>query len=403
MEIKRYLKTTDKNKKSIIFHSFSISNKRYKITSGLTIPVKDWNSETQVLKKSAENAQEYNQVLKNQRVEIENVFLECMRDKKAFTKELVDERLNPTEKVVIQKDFLFYLEEWLDSSKLTKTEGTMKSHLTTFKHLVEFSKKKNYTITFDSINREFYEKFTKFLFNDKGNFNANAGRHIKNIKTFLNDMTERGINTNMEYDKKFFKAFKDEPEIFALTIEELNQMSNIELGTKLDKVRDLFLFEAYTGLRFSDAQNLKHENPDSEFMLVPVIKTKDFLKLPLNEKAKSILKKYYDPEKKCVDLPKISNPRMNAYIKEICTQLEWTDKINVVKFKGVKRFEFQYEKKELVSTHTARRSFVTNALEIGIPPTLVMQLVGHKKLDTMKRYTKHNEKSLQEAINKFNL
>jgi site-specific recombinase XerD len=73
-----------------------------------------------------------------------------------------------------------------------------------------------------------------------------------------------------------------------------------------------------------------------------------------------------------------------------------------VKFKGVKRFEFQHEKRELVSTHTARRSIVTNALEIGIPPTLFMQLVGHKKLDTMKRYTKHNEKSLQEAINKFN-
>jgi site-specific recombinase XerD len=180
-------------------------------------------------------------------------------------------------------------------------------------------------------------------------------------------------------------------------------MSDIELGEKLDKVRDLFLFEAYTGLRFSDVQNLKHENPESDFILVPVIKTKDFLKLPLNDKAKAILKKYYDPLKKCVELPKISNQRMNSFIKDICVLLDWTDKITIVKFKGVKRFEFQYEKRELVSTHTARRSFVTNALEIGITPTLVMQLVGHKKLETMKRYTKHNEKSLMEAINKFNL
>lgn len=77
-------------------------------------------------------------------------------------------------------------------------------------------------------------------------------------------------------------------------------------------------------------------------------------------------------------------------------------KITVVNFEGVRSFEFQYEKKELVSTHTARRSFITNALEIRIPPTIVMHFVGHKKLDTMRRYTKHNEKSFQEAMNKFN-
>lgn len=402
IEVKQYLKTKDKTKRSVISHVIYADYERIKISSGISILVKNWNFTDQCLKSGTEHAAEYNNIIRQQIKQIEDIYLKATLAGEKFTKAYLEERFHDKKPEKGKKDFMEYLSEWIESSKLTKTEGTVKSHQTTYNHLEEFSKKKRYTILFETINREFYEQFTKFLFYEKDNFNANAGRHIKNIKTFLNDMTEQGINKNMEYDKKYFKAYKDEPEIFALTMDELKQMSEVDLDEKHDKVRDLFLFEAYTGIRFSDVQNLKHENPDSDFVLVPVIKTKDFLKLPLNKQAKAILKKYYDSETNQVELPKISNQRMNAYIKEICQILEWDEKITVVKFKGAKRFEFQFEKQELVSSHTARRSFVTNALELGIPPTLVMQLVGHKKVDTLKRYVKHNEKTLQDAINKFN-
>jgi site-specific recombinase XerD len=402
IEVKQYLKTKDKTKISVISHVIYSDYERIKISSKLSIPVKNWNFEEQCVKSGTEYAAEYNAMLKQQIKTIEDIYLKSVLAGVQFTKAYLEERFHEKKPEKGEKDFMELLPEWIESSRMTKTEGTIKSHQTTFNHLMEFAKKKRYAITFESINRDFYNQFTKFLFYDKDNFNSNAGRHIKNIKTFLNDMTEQGLNNNLEYDKKYFKAFKDEPEIFALTMDELKQMSVADLDEKLDKVRDLFLFEAYTGIRFSDVQNLKHENPNSDFVLVPVIKTKDFLKLPLNTKAKSILNKYFDVEANRVELPKISNQRMNSYLKEICQILEWDEKITVVKFKGVKRYEFQMEKQELVTTHTARRSFVTNALELGIPPTLVMQLVGHKKIDTMKRYAKHNEKTLQDAINKFN-
>lgn len=404
MQIKCYLKTTDKDGKSIVFHSFSIKGKRYKLTSGLTVPVKDWNFQTQLLKKNTENAQEYNQTLRKQGREIETVYLQCLLEGSEFSKELAQRKLRPKAADLDGRDFFRHMQEWIGGHRLrgTRTDGTLRNYQDTFNRIGEFTTNKKFPVTFETIDRRFYEQFTGYILHEKDNYNINAGRHIKNLKAFMNEMTERGINRNLEFKKKYFKVFKDEPEIFALSMAEIKQMSRADLDQRLDKVRDLFLLEAYTGIRFGDIQNLRHEDPESDYISVPVIKTKDYLNLPLNRQAKSILKKYYDPEKKFVDLPKISNYRMNTFLKELCNLLGWTEGVRVVRFKGAIMYETRREKWELVSTHTARRSFVTNALELGIPPTLVMQLVGHKKMDIMKRYTRHNDKSLQEAISKFN-
>ncbi len=403
IEIKQYLKTSDLTKTSVISHVIYINSKRIKVSSGLNIPVKNWNFDTQLLKKNTENALEYNDSLKKQKRQIEKIYLNAVLNGDNFTKTFLETKLVEENPGYVKKELLIFFQEWINNSKRDKTSGTIKNFQTTLNHIKKFSEKLKYNVLFETINRAFYDQFTNYLFGEKENFNSNVGRHIKNIKTFLNEMTENGDNNNLEYCKKYFKAYKDEPEIIALSVNELTQIRNCELEPRLDRVRDLFLFEAYTGLRFSDVQNLKHEKIESDFLLVPIIKTKDYLKLPLNQTAKAILEKYFDPQSNKVELPKISNQNFNLYIKEICKILEWKDNITVVKFRGVERFESQHEKHTLITTHTARRSFVTNALELGIPPTIVMQLVGHKKLETMKRYTKHNEPILTEAINKFNI
>jgi len=52
---------------------------------------------------------------------------------------------------------------------------------------------------------------------------------------------------------------------------------------------------------------------------------------------------------------------------------------------------------ELISTHTARRTFVTLSLEKGMRPEVVMEITGHKDYKTMKKHikitskVKHNE------------
>ncbi|MDI1234965.1 MAG: site-specific integrase [bacterium] len=417
IEIKNYLRDKNATNKSIIFHVIYFDNKRIKISSGISVLPKNWNNEKQIIKSSHEGAFEFNDQLKKKKRKIEDIYHKAVLNEENFTKLYLEDKLKNLEEVLSgtsSKDFTEYYKDWIKSAKNTKTAGTIRSYTTTLNHFTEFSEKHKFNITFKTIGKDFYERFTNFLFYEKDNYNSNVGRHIKNIVTFLNEMTENGKNTNLEYNKKYFKVFKDEPEIFALSTSELTQLINVELSPRLDRVRDLFLFEANTGLRFSDVQNLKHNNIESDHIVVPVIKTKENLKLPLNNAAKSILTKYYNQENAQVILPKITNQKMNLSLKEIGFLLSkkdienkvilgWNEAINIIRFKGVKRFESQHMKYSLLTTHTARRSFVTNALELGIPSTIVMQLVGHKKLDTMKRYTKHNEKSLADAINKFNV
>ena len=78
----------------------------------------------------------------------------------------------------------------------------------------------------------------------------------------MNEATERGYNTNLEFRNKRFKTLREEADNVYLSIDELQKIEKIDLkaSPKLEKVRDLFLIGCYTGLRFSDFTQINPEN-----------------------------------------------------------------------------------------------------------------------------------------------
>ena len=195
--------------------------------------------------------------------------------------------------------------------------------------------------------------------------------------------------------------------IIFLTPSEFKQFREFEIpkeNSYLEKVRDVFLFQCFTGLRYSDVENLKRSDVKDKFIEITTVKTNDSLTIELNEHSKKILDKYKDyQDKKERALPVITNQRMNDYLKELAQLAGIDEPIRETYHIGSKRFDEVIPKYALLSTHAGRRTFICNALSLGIPPQVVMKWTGHSDYKTMKPYIDVADETKANAMAKFNL
>ena len=155
----------------------------------------------------------------------------------------------------------------------------------------------------------------------------------------------------------------------------------------MERVRDLFLIGCHTGLRFSDFTMIKDENildtPKGQFFQVKTLKTNEKVIIPIKPTVLAIWNKYNG------QLPRaISNQKMNDYLKELAKEAEFDSKVLFKRTKGHNIVQTEYRKHELVSTHTARRSFATNAYIGGVPSISIMKITGHKTEKAFMKYIK---------------
>ena len=93
---------------------------------------------------------------------------------------------------------------------------------------------------------------------------------------------------------------------------------------------------------------------------------------------------------------------MNRYLKEIAKQAGLTQEIKTTYYSGNKRVEEVHKKYELITTHCGRRTFIVNALFLGIPAEVVMKWTGHEDYKAMKPYIAIVDKLKSQEMNKFN-
>ena len=130
------------------------------------------------------------------------------------------------------------------------------------------------------------------------------------LKQSLNKAVEYEYNPNPLYKK--FKVLQRESDDIYLNDEEIKEISSLKLDRKdLDEVRDLFLIGCYTGLRYSDIQQLDRESIKENQLKVRCKKTNKFTTTILIESTFNILCKY----EFC--LPNVHNTIFNRKIKEV--------------------------------------------------------------------------------------
>lgn len=172
-------------------------------------------------------------------------------------------------------------------------------------------------------------------------------------------------------------------------------------------MRDVFCFCCFTGLRYSDVARLRLSDVKREakppYISIVTKKTTARLHIELNKYALSILDKYKDLElPKDRALPVISNVKMNEHLHEAAEIAGLDEPIRVVSYHGSVRTEEIVEKYALLTTHAGRRTFIVNALRLGIPAPVIMEWTGHSDYKAMKPYIKIVDAAKVENMDKFN-
>lgn len=237
--------------------------------------------------------------------------------------------------------------------------------------------------------------------------NSTIAKQLSFLKWFLRWATSNGYNTKLDYVDFKPKLKTTQAKVIFLNQEELAQIRTCSIPPEkeyLERVRDVLLFCSFTGLRHSDVYNLKKSDIKENHIEITTVKTADSLIIEFNKHSQAIIKKY---EKEDFDndraLPVISNQKMNDYLKELGELAEINEPIRETFYKGNLRHDLVQPKYKLLSTHVGRRTFICNALALGIPVNVVMKWTGHSDYKAMKPYIDIADSIKASAMNKFNM
>ena len=395
------------------------AGQRIEFTTGYRIDTAKWDADKQKVKNGCTNklkqsASEINTDLLRQYTEIQNVFKEYevqdilptvkqikdafnarMRKQSAEVKEAGTE--DPT--ISFWEAFGLFVKEcrlqnnWAEST--SKKFATVKNHLNEF----------NAALSFDTFTEEGMKDYVDFL-RKKDMRNSSVSKQIAFLKWFLRWCTKKGYCHNTAYED-FNPKLKSAPKkVIFLTNDELNRLKTVEIPHNkqyLERVRDVFLFCCFSGLRYSDVYNLKRSDVKPDHIEITTVKTADSLIIELNNHSKAILEKYKDihfEDHKA--LPVISNQKMNVYLKELGELAEISDPVRETFYKGSKRIDIVTPKYALLGTHAGRRTFICNALALGIPAQVVMKWTGHSDYKAMKPYIDIADNIRADAMSRFN-
>ena len=250
-------------------------------------------------------------------------------------------------------------------------------------------------------NKKFYEEYITYLLR-RGLKNTYIMKFWKILTWFLRWADKNGLLDDKSYldFTPRLKTVRDK-EVVYLTWDELMKVYGCEFprGKEyLARVRDVFCFQCFTSLRYSDVAKLKRSDIVDGVIKVVTKKTGDTISIELNKYSSAILEKYKDEEK---PLPVVSNQRMNVWLKEVCYVAGIDTPVTEVYYRGSERVEETRPKYECVASHTGRRTFICNALTMGIPPSLVMEWTGHSDYKAMKPYIKIADKEKARAMKLF--
>jgi integrase len=395
-----FLKEPTSKEETLIYLFFSYNNQRLKYSTGERIKPDFWNSEDQRVKatKKFPEHSEFNARLNAIETYANNAYRKILNDGEVPTNSLIKKELDKTIRLKGENnkyDLFSFISKFIEENKTLKAKGTIKAYHTTEQRLKDYKTYIKKDISFEDIDLEFYSSFVSFL-TEKDYSENTIGKHIKILKTFLNEATDRGINKNIEYKKRKFKRPVEEPDKIYLNTEELERIYNLDLkkDKQLDHIRDLFIISCYTGLRFSDYSELKPENIiDGNKVKIRTNKTNEVVIIPLHKYVRNILKKHNGK------IPQaLSNPKMNLNLKHLGTLAKINDAVETSITKGGKLVKNSISKNKLICTHTARRSFATNLYMAGVPSITIMKITGHQ---TEKSFLRYIRISQEENANKL--
>lgn len=397
----------------------SFRGQKYKKAIGESIPVKLWNPKTKLVRVLSDNTEA---TLTNDRIlewrkAAERTIDHFKKAKSApprdeFFSVLETERFGTNDS---QKSLLVpYFDTFIDRYEGVRSVSQISHYKGCKKTLLEYEAFIGRRLHFDDIDLDFYNRFTAW-FNTKNLSSNYLGEKIKILKVVMNDARQiDGLHDNDATSLRSFATPFDYSDTIYLTEDQLMLMYRVTIDEQsvqpllknddrrhhnvsrkvaaMRKARDMFLIGAFTGLRYSDYSRLKPANIKDGVIRIRNRKTGVTTSVPVHWVVQEILDSGYDYEHPLFE------QKLNDQIKDVARLAGLTDDVLVTRKLGGKAVEVIKKRYELVSSHTARRSFATNAYKAGIPSLAIMKVTGHKRETTFLRYIRISEKENAEML-----
>jgi integrase len=401
---------------SILFSCFfKYENKKFIYSTGEKIHPSNWDTPNKFPFTNGKNKSKFAEGIKMQL----NRYSDLMLETESQYKKINEPFTTKTLKKVFDEEFkktrsgknIFFdaFDEFVAEKKETMqwTEGTEKRYLNVKKILKKFEIEKKHTLTFSGIDSNFYNKFAPFVIYTLNQTNSTYLKNLSLFKTFVN----WSIRKKYTYNNAFLNFNKDDngnaiikPTItrqIGLTIDDLNRAMKHEFTIeKLERSRDLFVLQCVTGVRYGELFTIQRSNVTDSFLCIKdqKDKTKPDKEIPLTAILLYILKKYD------YDLPMITNQKQNEYIKEVFKELGYTDLTLKTTTQGkeiITKELFFYQR---ITTHTARRTFITMLKRESKNDKLISTLTGHTNMNTLNNYYQVSDPEKKAAMDQvFNI
>jgi hypothetical protein len=368
---------------SIIFLQYCrSSDERVLVDTGLSIPPEYWNRKYNRISSGIPNVYGDTKFLEDQLSKkmrrAEDLVKYAISQKNISATKFLKEKFStsfdpvksaPALNVRQNMDVFFHIDEYIKAKEgkvkhcTINVIGAMKNHLKSFQ---AYRKK---PIIFESFDVTFYEEFLDYLIYEipharrteviKGLKINSIGKTIKHLKSFLKDRMKKKIIPFM--DLSDYKVLEEDVDAVYLSWEEISDIYHLDLSQEhhLEKYRDLLVIGCLTGFRFSDYSDIK------------------------------------------LQMPQVSNPNFNEYIKDVCRLAGITEQIKITHKRGNKTIEEIRPKYAWITSHTCRRSFCTNEYLAGTPSDLIMTISGHKTEKAFRRYIKADKVQKAHMIKKL--
>ncbi|KVV14603.1 site-specific integrase [Flavobacterium sp. TAB 87] len=338
---------------------------------------KRWDQKVERAIGSKEDARVLNFFLDALILKINEYRTEIMYSGKPLTSQKIMDYVlgNISPRVKVLEEFKKHNDEMTSLIGRGYAEGTLDRFTITFNHLTKFIKIKFNAddLEFSELNLEFIKDFEFFLRTVRNCSNNTTLKYIANFKKIVIRALDKEIII-----KDPFKNFKSKKtKIFKnpLTTQELYELERHYFTTdRLNIVRDVFVFQCYTGLAYIDAYQLKKtdikKGIDGELWIMSERqKSGSKTNIPLLPQALALTKKYKEHPlclQRSTVLPVSSNQKMNEYLKEIANLCGFPFTLN---------------------THMARRTFAsTVTLKNNVPIHIVKEMLGHQSVKQTEAY-----------------
>ena len=304
------------------------------------------------------------------------------------------------------------------------TDGTIRSYKGTQAQLKAYQQKRHKVIDFDDVTLDFYEDWRRFFLEKTDKYGKprpyslnTIGRHVKNLKIFLYAAKDMKLTTNTDFESSRFSVDTQDVENVYLTADRVQKLYIVDFEDDktvkrllaqapnaeerstlkdqltrrtpalLNEAKDIFVVGCLTGQRVSDYKRINENmfktlSDGNEYIQLQQEKTGKWVLIPLDLRVRVILNRYNGK------LPPIYDQDLNERIKVVGRLMGWRENAGIRELHGTMEIQTNKMFYECIKTHTARRTFATNAYKRGISLSSIMTITGHSSEKMLRKYLK---------------